>query len=1050
MQELSLKWMINNWGKGINCILGDEMGLGKTAQSISTLEFQRQLCDIPGPFLIVAPLTTLGHWQREVETWTSMNVVLYNGSAADRELIREHEFRYKPTNWSKGKSAQRASGQLKFNVLLASYEMVRKDRKVFQGITWETVIIDEAHRLKNTTSDTRAAVAGMSIQWLLLLTGTPVQNNMRELFGLMNLLDDGTHRSEDEFFEKFGGDKEAITLQQVQALQAALRPILLRRMKEDVENLPEKEEVVVWVQLTHQQRSYYKALYSNQIGALLTGCSAKNLPNLRNLAMELRKVCCHPFLCNGLEEDFAVKKHAAGSAGTELDLLTQSSGKMLLLHKLLPKLKAEGHKRVLISSQFKIMIDPQVPPFGQSKVLIFSQFKIMMDVLEDSFRLCHYPVERIDGSVSSRDRQAAIDRYSKGDADSFIFLLSTRAGGQGITLTAADTVIIYDSDWNPQNDLQAMARCHRIGQSKEVTIYRLVCKDTYEQQVFECSSRKYGLDEAILGSMNSCGDPEQDGKKIADLLKYGAHSLVGREDDAKQEEEAFAAENIDQILAGRTEKRQIGNRKGNTFSTATFSSNEVTTRYMPLSVSRGQSAYFIMLSCGDAAGKNDRDYWAQLMPDAVNDHDQLMAAARAPQVLAPRRRKAVNYNEAKLHRKYVTDSESEATAAEAGSDPDDSAVEDGAETKVKSKKAAVPEEAVPKWTKADVRAVEDRLLALGPHRTAEVREQAGVASSRSLAEVADLERALCLLIKRSSDISDAKAAELRAQMHSLLHTDPSKPQDGSVHPSDPPGNHAEYAGADISKLEGEDVGVSGSGVTASSELVTPEVEELLPSAARRALTSTEVKSRLSKHGQRFQRHLKERAALHTLITAVQAGDATAKLQLYALTKVPGHTRREAAWWGPKDDRALLQGYFKHGGILWVQKAITAAADSILSDASLDFSVKLVQKPSSLDSDSSGGSPADAAAAADPMAEAHGLTDRRDNDTATVMEGVVEGDESHVQHGGSSADAASAAQKGVGGGSGGRREEKESSNRGENTAVAQGPARSHEQDEPGQS
>lgn len=108
-----------------------------------------------------------------------------------------------------------------------------------------------------------------------------------------------------------------------------------------------------------------------------------------------------------------------------------------------------------------------------------------------------------------------------------------------------------------------------------------------------------------------------------------------------------------------------------------------------------------------------------------------------------------------------------------------------------------------------------------------------MASSRSLAEVADLERALCLLIKRSSDISDAKAAELRAQMHSLLHTDPSKPQDGSVHPSDPPGNHAEYAGADISKLEGEDVGVSGSGVTASSELVTPEVEELLPSAARR-------------------------------------------------------------------------------------------------------------------------------------------------------------------------------------------------------------------------
>ncbi|KAL0028186.1 hypothetical protein WJX79_000439 [Trebouxia sp. C0005] len=960
-QELSLKWMMNNWGNKTNCILGDEMGLGKTAQSISTLEFQRQLCNIPGPFLIVAPLTTLGHWQREVETWTSMNVVLYNGSAADREIIRDHEFRYKSSSSYKGKTTRAAAGLLKFDVLLASYEMVRKDRKVFQDIDWETVIIDEAHRLKNTTSDTRAAVAGMTIQWLLLLTGTPVQNNMRELFGLMNLLDDEKYGDEEEFFEKFGGDKDAISLEQVQALQEEMRPILLRRMKEDVENLPEKEEVVVWVQLTHQQRAYYKALYSNQIGALLNGCNAKNLPNLRNLAMELRKVCCHPFLCNGLEEDFAVKRHAAGDAGSELDLLVQSSGKMLLLHKLLPKLKAEGHK-----------------------VLIFSQFKIMMDVLEDSLRLRKYPVERIDGSVSSRDRQAAIDRYSRNEADSFVFLLSTRAGGQGITLTAADTVIIYDSDWNPQNDLQAMARCHRIGQSKEVTIYRLVCKDTYEQQVFECSSRKYGLDEAILGSMNSCGDPEQDSKKIADLLKYGAHSLVGRENEAKQEEEAFAEEDIDQILAGRSEKRQIGSRKGNTFSTATFSTNEAV-----------------------GTGKNDREYWAQLMPQAVDEHDLMVAAAKAPQVLAPRRRKAVNYNEAKLHRKYVTDSESEATAAEAGSDdPDDSNAEDGPQNKGKGKKAAaVPEEVVPKWTKADVRAVEDRLLALGPHRTADVREQAGVAASRSLEEVAELEKAVCLLIQRAADIYDAKGSQLDTGMAATLAKLQPGASDGSslavsLNRDQSMGEAERAAHAEASTSNVGDGSADGgkTAVTATSELITPEVEKQLPRSARRALTSSELRSRLSKQGKRFQQQLTERGALHQLMTAVQSGDSDAKLQLFGITKISGQPRVQAPWWGPKDDRALLVGYKRQGGIPWLNKAIMSTVDGILSDPTLDFSVRLVQKAAPHPDQAADDSSSSGLADANPVAGATGLAScPSSSDAASAMEGVMK-NESHSKEG----------------------------------------------------
>lgn len=215
------------------------------------------------------------------------------------------------------------------------------------------------------------------------------------------------------------------------------------------------------------------------------------------------------------------------------------------------------------------------------QVLIFSQFKIMLDIIEDFLRLEAYPYERVDGSVTGTARQAAIDRFQGGQADSFVFLLSTKAGGQGITLTAADTAIIYDrrerdrfpclicrgaascppfaaglrpssshspnsacalvpclsplpplflcrSDWNPQNDLQAMARCHRIGQDKDVKVYRLLSRSTYEEQLFQTASRKSGLEEALLGNIAAAGgtgddNPETDAQRITELLKFGVH-----------------------------------------------------------------------------------------------------------------------------------------------------------------------------------------------------------------------------------------------------------------------------------------------------------------------------------------------------------------------------------------------------------------------------------------------------------------------------------------------------------------------------------------------
>lgn len=421
-QVESLKWMAQNWYSSKNCILGDEMGLGKTAQSIAAMAFQKQFGGVTCPFLVIAPLTTLGHWQREIETWTDMNCLVYCGTRDDKSVILKYEV------WCENEGKR--TKIVKPDVVLSSFEHVMRDASFFQGIEWESMIIDEAHRMKGTKGATRTAIAGIPCQWILLLTGTPIQNNVRELYGLLNLLEPSRYDDEDDFLDRFGRDTSAMTPEQVKDLQNALKPLLLRRMKEDVETLPEKEECIIWVQLTNEQRAYYRAIFEKQIGTLMSG--SKYVPALRNVAMELRKVCCHPFLCDGVEDDMKERRKQRGEVKLDdLEMLTSSCGKMQLLHKFLPKLRQE-----------------------KRKVLIFSQFTIMLDVLEDYIHHMNYPVERIDGNTSSRDRQAAIDRFSQDGNDGFLFLLSTKAGGQGITLTAADTCIIYDSDWNPQNDLQ--------------------------------------------------------------------------------------------------------------------------------------------------------------------------------------------------------------------------------------------------------------------------------------------------------------------------------------------------------------------------------------------------------------------------------------------------------------------------------------------------------------------------------------------------------------------------------------------------------------------
>lgn len=299
-----------------------------------------------------------------------------------------------------------------------------------------------------------------------------------------------------------------------------------------------------------------------------------------NVTMELRKCCNHPFLIKGVEEQEIIRIQQQKNTAQEdmarqiQEILVTSSGKLVLLDKLLPRLKENGHR-----------------------VLIFSQFKIMLDILQDYLRLRAYHCERIDGNITGNDRQAAIDRYCNPNSESFIMLLSTRAGGVGINLTAADTVIIYDSDWNPQNDLQAQARCHRIGQKKSVKIYRLLTSKTYELHMFHQASLKLGLDQAVLGGIRSkeagglltakskggklkASGPSKE--EIEHLLKHGAYEIFKEEKDGDAEaaSKRFSEESIDQILSRSTKivhdpKAEGDGKKSlmSSFSKATFVSS---------------------------------------------------------------------------------------------------------------------------------------------------------------------------------------------------------------------------------------------------------------------------------------------------------------------------------------------------------------------------------------------------------------------------------------------------------------------------------------------
>ncbi|KZO99381.1 hypothetical protein CALVIDRAFT_534356 [Calocera viscosa TUFC12733] len=587
-QRIGLNWLVTLHSNGLNGILADEMGLGKTLQVIALLAHLREH-GVWGPFLIVCPLSVVHNWVSEFEKFTpSIPVVMYHGTPDERRELQRTVLvpPYKdrgpaPKKLKLHKPAGRksmpgtrsgtpaASTEETFPIVVTTYEMVIRDKAFLGAFKWKHLIVDEGHRLKNMESRIIKEIKLYKSDNRLILTGTPLQNNLAELWSLLNFILPDVFDDLDAFQQWFDFDEitsapsdSAATLsseqtaQIVNSLHDILKPFLLRRLKTDVEiDLPPKKEYVLYAPLTQLQSELYKAIAGGGIREWLIekkmgGTKKKELPkveeddedeeqsgryrrklrkgrtvnyahaleenddtymqrweetagrepeakeeektaeevgadwmmakarksvanmNLQNRVMQLRKVCSHPFL-------FEWPIDPATGQQVVNDELVGASGKMLLLDRLLEALFKEQHK-----------------------VLLFSQFTTMLDIVQDwATEFKGWEICRIDGSTAPLDRRSEMDRFNKGgDAPDAprLFLLSTRAGGLGINLVSADTVIFYDQDWNPQMDLQAQDRAHRIGQTKPVLIFRLVAAHTIETNILQRAAQKRKLEALVI------------------------------------------------------------------------------------------------------------------------------------------------------------------------------------------------------------------------------------------------------------------------------------------------------------------------------------------------------------------------------------------------------------------------------------------------------------------------------------------------------------------------------------------------------------------------
>ncbi|RPD70775.1 hypothetical protein L226DRAFT_615902 [Lentinus tigrinus ALCF2SS1-7] len=519
-QLKGLQWMVSLYNNKLNGILADEMGLGKTIQTISLITFLIESKKQRGPYLVIVPLSTMTNWSGEFAKWApSVNMISYKGNPTQRKVLQS-ELR---TN--------------NFQVVLTTYEYIIKDRNHLSRIKWIYMIIDEGHRMKNTQSKLAQTLTQYyHSRYRLILTGTPLQNNLPELWALLNFALPKVFNSVKSFDEWFNtpfansgtGDKielnEEEALLIIRRLHKVLRPFLLRRLKKDVESeLPDKVEKVIKIRMSALQSQLYKQMKKYKM--IADGKDSKGKPGgvkgLSNELMQLRKICQHPFLFESVEDNV--------NPGSMIDdKLIRSSGKIELLSRILPKFFATGHR-----------------------VLIFFQMTKVMDIMEDFLKMMGWKYLRLDGGTKTEDRAGHVQLFNAPNSEYKVFILSTRAGGLGLNLQTADTVIIFDSDWNPHADLQAQDRAHRIGQTKVVRILRFITEKSVEEAMFARARYKLDIDDKVIqaGRFDNKSTQEEQEEFLRSIL----------EADQEEENEEAGDMNDDEIneIIARSDEEQV-------------------------------------------------------------------------------------------------------------------------------------------------------------------------------------------------------------------------------------------------------------------------------------------------------------------------------------------------------------------------------------------------------------------------------------------------------------------------------------------------------------
>ncbi|KAG2755489.1 hypothetical protein P692DRAFT_20793136 [Suillus brevipes Sb2] len=514
-------WLCDNWWNLQPCILADEMGLGKTVQIVT---FLGTIIDRwqGAPALVVVPNSTITNWVREFTRWApKLRVVPFYGEAKARDVIIEYELFH---------SSDRKGGpEPKYHVMVTTYETLISPRdfnSVFKSIPrWEVLVVDEGQRLKNDHSLLFKKLNELHTIHRVIMTGTPLNNNIRELFNLMNFLDP-KEWSDLEALEK---EHEELNEELVRQLHIRLKPYFLRRVKSEVLQLPPKNEVIVPLSMAPLQKEIYRSILSQNLDILrsLTQAAttkagkplvskAVGKANLNNMLMQLRKCLQHPYLNS---EDIEPRNLTPAEAH---ERLIGASTKLRFLKMLLPKLKAKGHR-----------------------ILLFSQFVMALDIIEDFIRGEGYKYLRLDGNTKQADRQKGMDEFNKTNSDVFIYILSTRAGGVGINLYTADTVIIFDPDFNPHQDLQAIARSHRYGQTKTCLVFKFMVKDSAEERIMSMGKKKLVLDHLIVQKMD---DDDDAGEDLQSILMFGAKNLFEEEGDQCSKDISYVDHDVEKLI----------------------------------------------------------------------------------------------------------------------------------------------------------------------------------------------------------------------------------------------------------------------------------------------------------------------------------------------------------------------------------------------------------------------------------------------------------------------------------------------------------------------